>query len=157
LLQAETQQIDVTMYRITDNREADDLIAAVKKGVAVRLYAEPNEYRNPARLDDSYNIDRMFVGGVVIRMRAHAGLNHQKTVLLYGQGTTVFGPSNWSTASDDNQLEVNYFTTKGWFFQFFQDLFDRKWTNAHAMPDGTTAIESQPFAPLAPDKPSYAQ
>ncbi len=156
LLQAEAQKIDVTMYRITDSREADDLIAAVARGVPVRLYGEPNEYRNPARLDDSYNIDRMFVGGVQIRMRAHDGLNHQKTVLLYGQATTVFGTSNWSTASDDNQLEVNYFTTKTWFFQSFQDLFDRKWDNTHVMSDGTTAIESQAFAPLPPDKPVYS-
>jgi hypothetical protein len=149
-------EIDVNMYRITDSREASDLIAAVKAGVPVRLYTEPNEYRNPARLDDSYNVDRMYVGGVQIRMRAHTGLNHQKTVLLYSQGMTVFGTSNWSTASDDNQLEVNYFTTKTWFFQFFQDLFERKWNNSHVMPDGTTAVESQAFTPLPPDKPSYS-
>jgi len=149
-------KIDVSMYRITDSREADDLIAAVKAGVPVRLYTEPNEYRNPLRLDDSYNVDRMYMGGVVIRMRAHTGLNHQKTVLLYSQGTTVFGTSNWSTASDDNQLEVNYFTTKTWFFQFFHDLFERKWNNSHVMSDGTYAIESQSFTPLPPDKPSYS-
>jgi regulation of enolase protein 1 (concanavalin A-like superfamily) len=157
LLQAEGQaangKIDVTMYRITDSREADDLIAAAANGVPVRLYAEPNEYRNPARLDDSYNIDRMFVGGVQIRMRAHDGLNHQKTVQLYSQAMTIFGTSNWSTASDDNQLEVNYFTTKTWFFQFFEDLFNRKWDNSHVMPDGTTAVESGPFTPLPPDRP----
>ena len=144
------------MYRITDSREADDLIAAAKNGVPVRLYGEPNEYRNPARLDDSYNIDRMYMGGVDIRFRAHTGLNHQKTVLLYSQGLTVFGTSNWSTASDDNQLEVNYFTTKTWFFQWFQDLFERKWNNSHVMSDGTNAIESTAFKPLPPDKPIYS-
>jgi phosphatidylserine/phosphatidylglycerophosphate/cardiolipin synthase-like enzyme len=147
-------KIDVTMYRITDSREADDMIAAAKKGVPVRLYAEPNEYRNPTRLDDSYNIDRMYMGGVQIRMRAHTGLNHQKTVQLYSQGLTVFGTSNWSTASDDNQLEVNYFTTKTWFFESFTDLFERKWNNSHVMPDGTNAIETKPFVPLGPDKPA---
>ena len=149
-------KIDVDMFRITDSREADDLIAAVKAGVPVRLYAEPNEYRNPARLDDSYNVDRMYVAGVQIRMRAHAGQNHQKTVLLYSQGMTVFGTSNWSTASDDNQLEVNYFTTKTWFFDFFRDLFERKWNNSQVLSDGTQAIETQPFTPLPPDKPSYS-
>ena len=149
-------KLDVDMYRITDSREADDLIAAVRSGVPVRLYTEQNEYRNPLRLDDSYNVDRMYMGGVQIRIRAHEGLNHQKTVILYSQGTTVFGTSNWSTASDDNQLEVNYFTTKTWFLQFFQDLFERKWTNSHVMPDGTMAVESKPFTPLPPDKPSYS-
>jgi phosphatidylserine/phosphatidylglycerophosphate/cardiolipin synthase-like enzyme/regulation of enolase protein 1 (concanavalin A-like superfamily) len=159
LVRAEAQRpdgkIDVTMYRITDGRDADDLIFAAGQGIPVRLYAEPNEYRNPARLDDSYNIDRMFMAGVQIRMRAHIGLNHQKTVLLYSQGVAVFGTSNWSTASDDNQLEVNYFTTKTWFLQWFHDLFDRKWDNTHVMPDGTFAAESTAFTPLPPDKPVY--
>ncbi len=160
LLRAEAQRadgrIDVTMYRITDSREADDMIFAAKNNIPVRLYAEPNEYRNPARVDDSYNIDRMYMAGVQIRMRAHTGLNHQKTVMLYSQGLTVFGTSNWSTASDDNQLEVNYFTSKTWFQQFFHDLFERKWNNSHLLPDGTAAIESTDFKPLPPDKPTYS-
>jgi phosphatidylserine/phosphatidylglycerophosphate/cardiolipin synthase-like enzyme/regulation of enolase protein 1 (concanavalin A-like superfamily) len=160
LMRAEAQRadgkIDVTMYRITDSRDADDMIFAASHGVPVRLYAEPNEYRNRARVDDSYNIDRMYMAGVQIRMRAHTGLNHQKTVILYSQGLTVFGTSNWSTASDDNQLEVNYFTSKTWFLQFFHDLFERKWNNTHILPDGTAAAESTAFKPLPPDKPVYS-
>ena len=100
LLDAETEGIDVVMFRITDPRPADALIRAVARGVPVRLYAEPLEYRNPARREDAYNVDRMYMAGVRIRMRAHAGQNHQKTVQLAGQHTTIFGTSNWSTASD---------------------------------------------------------
>lgn len=153
LLNAESQGIDVVMFRITDPRPADALIRAVARGVPVRLYAEPLEYRNPARLEDSYNIDRMYMGGVHIKMRAHAGQNHQKTVRLVGQHTTVFGTSNWSTASDDNQLEVNYFTTKDWFYQFFADQFEWKWNNRP--PDGSGTEQTREFLPLPPDNPSY--
>ena len=71
----------------------------------------------------------MYMGGVHIKMRAHNGQNHQKTIRLVGQKTTVFGTSNWSTASDDNQLEVNYFTTKDWFYEFFRNQFEWKWNN----------------------------
>lgn len=153
LLNAETQGIDVVMFRITDARPADALIRAVARGVPVRLYAEPLEYRNPNRLEDSYNIDRMYMGGVHVRMRAHAGQNHQKTVRLIGQHTTVFGTSNWSTASDDNQLEVNYFTTKDWFYQFFADQFEWKWNNR--LPDGSSSAQTTEFVPLAPNVPVY--
>lgn len=153
LLDAETRGIDVVMFRITDGRPADALIRAVGRGVPVRLYAEPLEYRNPNRLDDSYHVDRMYMGGVHIRMRAHAGQNHQKTVRLTGQRTTIFGTSNWSTASDDNQLEVNYFTTKDWFYNFFADQFEWKWTNQPR--DGSGAVQTAEFVPLAPDNPSY--
>lgn len=153
LIDNETQAIDVVMFRITDSRPADALINAVARGVPVRLYAEPLEYRNPKRLDDSYNIDRMYMGGVNIRMRAHAGQNHQKTVRFAGQRTAVFGTSNWSTASDDNQLEVNYFTTKDWFYRFFADQFEWKWQNT--LPDGSPSVQTKEFVPLGPDKPVY--
>ncbi len=140
------------MFRITDSRPATALINAVGRKVPVRLYAEPGEYRNAARLDDSYNIDRMYMGGVHIRMRAHSGQNHQKTVRLVGQKTTVFGTSNWSTASDDNQLEVNYFTTKDWFYEFFRNQFEWKWNNQPL--DGSSTVQTTEFVPLAPDTPS---
>jgi phosphatidylserine/phosphatidylglycerophosphate/cardiolipin synthase-like enzyme len=153
LLNAETEQIDVVMFRITDPRPADALINAVGRGVPVRLYAEPLEYRNPARLEDSYNVDRMYMGGVHIKMRAHAGQNHQKTVRMIGQQMTVFGTSNWSTASDDNQLEVNYFSTKDWFYQFFANQFEWKWNNTPL--DGSTTVQTAEFVPLPPDTPSY--
>ncbi len=153
LLNAESTGIDVVMFRITDARPADALIRAVSRGVPVRLYAEPLEYRNPNRREDSYNVDRMYKGGVHIRMRAHAGQNHQKTVRLAGQHTVVFGTSNWSTASDDNQLEVNYFTTKDWFYRFFGDQFEWKWNNRP--PDGSSVAQTSEFVPLAPDAPSY--
>ena len=153
LLDAETEGIDVVMFRITDPRPADALIRAVARGVPVRLYAEPLEYRNPARREDAYNVDRMYMAGVHIKMRAHAGQNHQKTVQLVGQRTTIFGTSNWSTASDDNQLEVNYFTTKDWFYQFFADQFDWKWNNRP--PDGSSSVQTADFVPLPPNVPKY--
>ncbi len=153
LLDAETGGIDAVMFRITDARPANALIRAVGRGVPVRLYAEPLEYRNPNRREDSYNVDRMYMGGVHIRMRSHAGQNHQKTVRLFNQRTVVFGTSNWSTASDDNQLEVNYFTTKDWFYRFFADQFDWKWNNRP--PDGSITEQTTEFVPLPPDAPSY--
>ena len=149
-------KIDVTMYRITDARDADDMIFAVNQGIPVRLYTDTFDTATRHASTTRYNVDRMWMAGVEVRMRAHLGLNHQKTVQLYSQGLTIFGTSNWSTASDDNQLEVNYFTNKTWFFQWFRDLFERKWNNSHVMPDGTNAAETQPFVPLPPDKPVYS-
>src|ERR1700752_3287206 len=83
---AETQKIDVIMYRITNQAFTDMSIAAENRGVPVRLIHEPDEYRNVARQWDSWNVDRMYMAGVQIKMRKHLGLNHQKSVLLYSQG-----------------------------------------------------------------------
>src|SRR5215213_2278689 len=54
---AETQKIDVIMYRITNQGFSDVTISAAKRGLPVRLIHEPDEYRNPARQWDSWNVD----------------------------------------------------------------------------------------------------
>jgi len=143
---AETQKIDIIMYRITNQGYSDTTIAAVNRGIPVRLIHEPDEYRNTARQWDAWNIDRMYMAGVQIRMRKHLGLNHQKSVLLYGQGMTIFGSSNWTGPSSNSQAENNYFTTKAWFFNWFVNQFEHKWNST---------TENQPFVPLPPDQPSY--
>ncbi len=145
----ETQRIDVIMYRITDRRHTDAVIAAKARGVAVRLISDPQQYRDPTRLWDAWNVDRLYMAGIPIRMRAHAGLNHQKLVILYGLGMSIFGSSNWTSASDRSQEEHNYFTQKPDMLQWFKDQFERKWNNTAGV------VENTDFVPLPPDKPQY--
>jgi phosphatidylserine/phosphatidylglycerophosphate/cardiolipin synthase-like enzyme len=145
----ENQRIDLTMYRVTDARICDALLRAVARGVPVRVLAEPDEYRFPvsrtgSELTGPYNIDRLYAAGVQIRMRKHLGLNHQKSLSLYGRGLTIFGSSNWSSPSFNYQEEHNYFTHKAWFFQWFVDQFNRKWNSA---------TEYEPFVPQPPTVP----
>jgi phosphatidylserine/phosphatidylglycerophosphate/cardiolipin synthase-like enzyme len=144
---AETAGIDVVMYRITDRAHADAMINAVRRGVPVRLITEQEQYRDPARLWHSWNVDRMYAAGVQVRHRGHQGLLHQKSVVLRSQRLTIFGSSNWTSPSTDSQEEHNYFTYKPNFFQWFSDQFERKWTNTGGAP------ESKAFVPLPPDKP----
>ena len=146
---AEGVAIDVAMFRITDSQEADAIIASVNRGIAVRLYTDETEYRNPQRLWDAYNVDRMYHAGVTVRIDAHQGINHEKLVMLHGQGMTIFGSSNWTSPSTDSQREHNMFTTQAWIFAWAQNQFDRKWNN------GSGLAESQPFTPLPPDAPVY--
>ena len=82
------------------------------------MYLEPNEYTNTARPGNKVQMDRLvaaaqqYPGTIEIRMRKHLGLNHQKTIWFHAQHVVAFGTSNWSDASDDNQLEANIFTDK---------------------------------------------
>jgi phosphatidylserine/phosphatidylglycerophosphate/cardiolipin synthase-like enzyme/regulation of enolase protein 1 (concanavalin A-like superfamily) len=146
---AETEKIDVIMYRITDERHTNAMIAAQQRGVPVRILGEMKEYRLASRPWVSYNMDRLWAAGIPLRVAVHAGLNHQKLVMLYGQDMAVFGSSNWTTPSANQQQEHNYFATKPWIFQWFVDQFERKWNNL--APNG--AIETGWFTPLPPDKP----
>ena len=140
----ENQKIDIVMYRHTNDRFTARTVEARERGVPVRMLTEQDEYRNRARQWDSYNIDLLYNAGVQIRLRNHQGLNHEKVVLLYGQGMTIFGSSNWTGPSSNSQQEHNYFTTKTWFFDWFVDHFERKWNSN----------ETKPFVPLPPDAPS---
>src|SRR5262245_32036806 len=143
-------KIDVQMYRITDRRHSDAMIDAfVNRKIPVRLYTDTFEYRNVTRLWHAWNVDRMWLAGIPIKVPAHDGINHQKTILLYGQAMTIFGSSNWTGPSANSQAENNIFTTNSWFFGWFRDQFERKWNNTN--PSGVD--ETKPFVPLPPDKP----
>jgi phosphatidylserine/phosphatidylglycerophosphate/cardiolipin synthase-like enzyme len=147
---AEKRKIDVIMYRITDRQHTDNILNAVGRGVPVRLITEPAQYRNVTRMWHSWNVDRLYMGGVQIMHRAHAGLNHQKSVILYDQsGTTpgdqsmvIFGSSNWTSPSASGQVEHNIFTTKPNIVSWFVDQFERKWNNSAGI------TENVPFVPL---------
>jgi len=145
----EQQAIDAFMFRITDERQSDAIIAQVNRGIPVRLITDEGEYRNRDRLWDSYNVDKMYHAGVQVRLEDHQGINHAKGVLLYSQGMAIFGSSNWTSPSTDSQREHNMFTTQPWIFTWLQQLFTRKWTNGH----GTA--ETKAFVPLPPDVPAY--
>jgi len=146
---AEQQGIDALMFRITDERQSDGIIAALTRGIPVRLITDETEYRNPDRLWDAYNVDKMYNAGVQVRLDDHQGINHAKGILLYSQGLSVFGSSNWTSPSSDSQREHNMFTTQAWIFTWLQQLFTRKWTNGHGTP------ETKAFVPLPPDVPVY--
>ena len=135
------------MYRITDARHTDAMIAAKKRGVPVRVISDPQQYRDATRLWDAWNVDRMYMAGIPIKMRAHAGLNHEKLVMLYGQHMSIFGSSNWTSSSDASQEEHNCFCTDLTMFDWFTTMFDRKWNNS------TGVTENSPFTPLPPNKP----
>jgi regulation of enolase protein 1 (concanavalin A-like superfamily) len=144
---AETQRIDAIIFRITDRRHTDALIAARGRGVPIRIITEPQQYRDPTRLWHAWNVDRLYAAGIQVRHRKHLGTTHEKLALLYGQGMTIIGSSNWTTPSATSQLEHNYFSRKSWMFTWGRQHFDRKWTN------GAGAEETQAFVPLPPDTP----
>jgi regulation of enolase protein 1 (concanavalin A-like superfamily)/HKD family nuclease len=148
---AETQKIDAMMFRITDQRHTNAIIAAKNRGIAIRMIVDAGEYRNRDRIWDAWNVDRLYAAGIPIRVTTHEGENHGKLVMLYGQGMTIFGSSNWTTPSADSQHEHNYFTTKSTIFDWFLTYFNRRWNNSS--PSG--AQETAAFTPLPPGTPTY--
>lgn len=153
---AETIGIDSIMYRITDQRHTNEMIAAAARGVPVRLLSEPQQYRSTGKLWHSWNIDRMYIAGlqyqingqpgIQIRHRKHLGLSHEKLTILKNQHMAIIGSSNWTSASGSaSQHEHNIFSTRSWIYDWSVDHFNRKWDNAGPVE------ETEPFVPLPPD------
>jgi hypothetical protein len=145
-------QLDAFVFRTTDHQIPDAVIAAVNRGVAARIMTDAGEYRNPARLWDAAHMDRMYMAGVQIKFANHQGIGHQASIVLRSLGEVIFGSSNWTTPSANQQDEHNFFYKRGffsteWFYQWFADQFDRRWN------DTTNYV---PFAPLPPDAPAYS-
>ena len=150
----ETQGMDVVMYRITDIRHTRAIIAARLRGIPVRLITEQLQYRPPPEMASrewymwhAAHVDLLSRFGVQVRFRGHAGLTHQKSVILRGQGLTIFGSSNWTEPSSDTQEEHNLFTKDPDIHRWFREQFERKWANSGALP------ETMPFTPQPPDRP----
>jgi len=141
---AEKVKLDIDMFRITNAPIANATITAFNRGLPIRLIVDFSEYRNPARPWDSYNVDRMFMAGIPLKITQHQGQNHEKALLLYGQAMTIWGSSNWTWPSFNDQQEHDYFTHKAWFFQWFQNQFDRRWNSD---------TEYKAFVPLGPSAP----
>jgi len=148
---AETESIDSIMFRVTDRRHSDALIAAMRRGVPLRLITDVDEYRDPRFLWNAFNIDLLYAAGAQVRFEGHVGPLHQKSTVLHGQQMVIFGSSNWTTGSASRQLEHNIFTTKALFYQFFTQQFERKWNNQ------TGHQETMGFVPGPPDRPTYVQ
>jgi hypothetical protein len=154
---AEPKRIDSSMYRITDRAHSDALIAALQRGTSARIITEQLQYRDESRLWDAWNVDRMWLAGqqnpiagepgIHIRVRGHDGLSHEKLTVLEGLGMVIFGSSNWTSPSSDDQLEHNLFTTNTTFYTWSKTHFDRKWNNL------APSKETAPFVPLPPDIP----
>jgi hypothetical protein len=146
-INAEKVKIDVDMFRITNAAVSNSMIAAFQRGVPIRMIVDMSEYTNTARVWDRYNVDRMFMAGIPLKITNHLGQNHEKSVLVYGQGLAIWGSSNWTAPSFDSQQEHNYFSTspvKPWYFQWFVNQFERRWNSPQ---------EYQAFVPLGPWMP----
>ena len=126
---AETQKIDVQMYRITDRRHSDAILDAfTRRHIPVRLYTDVEDARRHGCGTRGTSIAcgwRAFRQGVRRTMGSTIRRRCCSTVRA-----DIFGSST-GPASAASQAEHNCFTKKTWFFNWFVDQFERKWNNTN--------------------------
>jgi phosphatidylserine/phosphatidylglycerophosphate/cardiolipin synthase-like enzyme len=147
-----TTTIDFVTYRLSVATVADALIARSKAGIPVRVFIEPTQYRNigyPEYWMVGATTDRMWVAGIPIKQRVHAGITHMKTIITTattpGAATALVASSNFTAFW---QRDHNYFFTlqnKPTLWQAMKDRFNAMWLDT---------VNYTNFTPLKPEPPA---
>ena len=152
-INAETQAIDLVVYRLTIPSVTDALIQKHRSGVAVRVFVEPTQYRNqlyPEYELTGVNIDRLWAAGIPVKQRQHEGLTHMKTLVT--SRTALNGSSNFT---ENWERDHNYFipaATKPGPYLAIKNRINAMWA------DSTNYVTFQPqnAAPAPLQSPAYA-
>jgi phosphatidylserine/phosphatidylglycerophosphate/cardiolipin synthase-like enzyme len=145
-IDAETQAVDLVLYRLTVPELTDALIRRHRAGVQVRVFVEPTQYRNNAFPEywlTGAMVDRLWAAGVPIRERTHQGLTHMKTLIT--SRVAMIGSANFTRFW---QRDHNYFVeaaaSPSTYFAM-KDRFSAMWN------DGLN------YRPFNPQRPDFAQ
>jgi carbohydrate binding protein with CBM6 domain/phospholipase D-like protein len=145
-INAENNLIYLVAYRLTVDNITNALLAKKQAGKTVRVFVEPNEYRNakwPEFWMTAANMDKLWANGVSLKQRAHMGLTHMKTLVT---STVVTNAS--SNFAANWQRDHNYFiraTVKPAIYQAIRDRVAAMWNDTVNFTD---------FTPLPPNTPT---
>ena len=149
LINRETRLIDLSILRLGDQQITNALINAAARGVELRINSEQAEYRDTQRYLHAHALDQLYAAGIRPRWRAHAGQNHEKTMLFHDLGVLWTGSSNLVASSLSANMEHNLFTADPVEIEWYKRRLERRWFNSQFV-DGVQMIESRPFTPGAP-------
>jgi hypothetical protein len=129
----ETNAVDICIYRLSEPAITDALINRHQQGVPVRVIIETNEYNRDSYPEyelTRYNIDRLWLAGVPIKRRVHAGLMHMKTLITSSVATNA--SSNFTR---NFERDHNYFiqrSQKSALWTAFKNRFNAMWGDSSA-------------------------
>lgn len=123
LLRYARQTADICVYTITDNRIAEAMIDAQRRGVAVRVITDA------AKEDDlGSDIGRFRLADIPVRINTTEYLMHHKFA-LFDDTQLLNGSYNWTrsaaTVNRENFIVTNDRRLVGTFRQVFEDLWQQ--------------------------------
>jgi len=127
-LRACRQSADICVFTISDDRISDEVLAAHRRGVAVRLITD-----NDKADDRGSDVGRLDAAGVAVRMdRTEAHMHHK--FALFDRRWLLNGSYNWTrSASTDNEENLVLSNDPNLLRQFGQ-AFDGLWAQLGEAP-----------------------
>ena len=112
---------DVCVFTITDDRLADDLLGAHRRGVSVRIITDDS------KADDlGSDVDRLGRAGIPVRVDRSPYHMHHKFAILDGS-TLMTGSYNWTRGAARDNEENFIVTGETRLISPFVATFDRLW------------------------------
>ena len=121
LLRHARRSADVCVFTITDDRLADALIDANRRGVAVRVITD-----NSKAEDLGSDVDRLERAGMPLRVDRSPFHMHHKFLVVDGQ-TLLTGSYNWTRGAARDNEENLIVTDEPRLVLAFAAAFDRLW------------------------------
>ena len=134
-LQAARSSLDIAVFTFTCNELADAVLAAVRRGVRVRLITDDDQMASRGS-----DVARLAKGGVAVRHDNSPALLHHKFGIVDGR-TVLTGSFNWTRAAVLENRENILITAEPAALSSYTREFDKLWaefsTRAHRVV-GTT-------------------
>ena len=122
LLAGATRTLDLCVFTITDDRLADAVLDAHRRGVAVRIIGD-----DAKAADLGSDVERFERAQIPTRVDRSPFHMHHKFAIFDG-GTLLTGSYNWTRGAARDNEENLIVTTDPRFLAPFQATFDRLWS-----------------------------
>jgi len=125
------QTLDVAIYSITDQRIADAMISAEKRGVQVRMITDASE---SATSSQKALLATVKAAGIPIKINTHSGIMHLKVTIADDDIATT-GSFNYTKAAESTNDEVFVVLSDKTAAADFESQFARMWNDASGFED----------------------
>ncbi|BDU15183.1 phospholipase D-like domain-containing protein [Lysobacter auxotrophicus] len=116
------ERIDACVFTIADDRLSDELAAAHKRGIAVRIISD-----NDKRFDDGSDIARLAREGIEVRLDDSPFHMHHKFAMFDGK-VVANGSFNWTRTASTSNHENLVVSRDTYLVRCFGGQFEQMWS-----------------------------
>lgn len=127
LCTAARQQLDICVFTLADDRLSEEVIAAHRRGVRVRIVSD-----NDKRWDSGSDIAQLAAAGIEIRLDQGPAHMHHKFALFDGR-LLANGSFNWTRSASSSNDENLVVSNDAYLLRCFAGQFETLWQRYPAL------------------------
>lgn len=121
LFQHAQRTVDVCVFTITDNRVADAILEAHRRGIAIRIVTDNDKVN-----DEGSDIPMLREAGIAVREdRSEYHMHHK--FAIFDDSPLLTGSFNWTRGAAQNNEENFIITSEPRLIRLFAQRFERLW------------------------------